>query len=141
MSTTSTITVVNAVLPNGTELPMRARETKSGNTAWAVLAKKNNGERYYSQYGVRVVGADVLGGAAPKAGDTITVDGTSFKLERKLNDREQVQLRANGDLVVPGVGKKAFKFILTDVGEGEYNLLAEIHGKSEGGGRKAITDL
>lgn len=142
MSTISTIAVLNVTLPNGTELPMRARETQSGNTAWAVMQKKSKtDERYYSKYGVRIVGKDVLGGAAPKEGDTVTVDGTTFKLERKLNEREQVQLRTTGDIVIPGAGKKVFKLILTDVGEGEYNLIAEVHGKSEGGGRKATSDL
>lgn len=136
----TTLTAIQAILPNGTELPLRSTTSRHGNTYWAALAKKKDGSRYFSKYGVRVA-AVVLGGESPKAGEAITILGSEFVLHADENDRGQSQVKTSGTMVVPGHGKKQVQITITDVGEGEYNLVAKVVGISEGGRREAMSEL
>lgn len=131
MSTITAIEVLTAKLPNGAELPLRAQVAKkSGNTYWAALARRADGSRYFNSRGVKVK-ASVLGGSMPAAGEKLTILGSELTFQSR--EAKSTSVVAEGTIMVSGHGKKVCKVIITDVGEGDYNVTASVRGQGRGG--------
>ena len=117
---------------------MCSSDLKYGNTFWAALStyapsSPKAGQRYYNSRGV-VVSSNVVG-SLPKVGSTVTISGTELKFEQRTYEGKAVSdsVVATGTVMIPGVGKKLAKVIITDLGEGKFNLTASIRGEGKGG--------
>ena len=143
-NTATAIEVISAKLDNGTELPLRSQQSKTGNTYWAALARKKDGTRYFSRYGTPVA-ANVIGGALPKIGSSITILSTKLtfgqKVDKVTKEVKPGSVEATGTITVPGHGKKQVQVLITEKGEGTYNLLACIRGAGTGGGAHPLDEL
>lgn len=145
MTTTTAIEVLSAKLANGTELPLRAQKAKSsGNTYWAALARKKDGTRYFNRFGTPVVAA-VIGGQLPAIGSTVEILGHKFtftqKVDKVTKEVKPGSVEATGTITVPGHGKKQVQVLITDKGDGQFNLLACVRGVSSGGGSHPLDEL
>jgi hypothetical protein len=127
--------IKNITLNTGKVIPLRPMAAKSGNTFYATLARKSNGERYYTKYGVNVT-SDVVGKTLPK---TFTFDGKTFTVVAAKNDRGNNKVTWNGEVTVDNE-KKSLSFRITDLGEGMFNVNASLTGL-RGRGRSALDEL
>lgn len=129
-------------LSNGAELPLRQTVSQRGNAFWATLAKKSNGERYYSRYGV-TVSAAVVGSKVPASAEIL---GTTIGLAADTSDKGQPRLKGSGTVVVPGHGKKAVSVRITITEQGpkgeivKANVSASVNGIS-GGATHVLDEL
>lgn len=135
MSTTS-LELIEAQFDNGKSLPMRKTTSKNANTYWTVLNRRKDGSRYDNGYGVNVTSA-IVGEKLPKS---VSVLGESFSLKSDKTEKGQQRLRAEGSVIVPGVGKKVFSFRITVCEGGIFNVAASVHGERSKGGQRHILD-
>lgn len=132
----STTTTLQLELDNGSILPLRQQQAQtSGNTYWAVLASKANGDRYYNKRGVMVT-EKAVGSELPKS---ITFAGTTIPTVAGVSDKGKPRVTATAQVQVPGHGRKTLAFRITSVDEGVFNVSAIINGGT--GGVRAVDEL
>lgn len=139
MSTTDTITVTTN---HGDVLPLRATTARAkadgrpGNTYWATLARKADGSRYFSRYGVNV--SDSVISELP---NSVEVCGKSIPLSVDHNEKGHKRVRGDAKVMVPGVGNKQFSLRITQLAPSTFNVSASIRGISEAPGPRVQAEL
>lgn len=119
----------------GDDLLLRASTARGGNTYWATLALKKNGERYFSKYGVNVT--DEVITELPKS---VKVCGVTIPVVIDRTEKGQARAKASATVAVKGHGDKLFTLRITDL-NGVFNVQASIRGISTGGGTRAQSAL
>lgn len=128
-------TLIPVTLDKGPALPMRPYPTRHGNTAFAVLATRADGSRYYSPKGVFVPRS-----AFPKAlPASVEVLGQKVELTKDTNTKGKDRVSGTATVTVPGHGQKQFRFRMTITDDARVNIDASIHGS--GGASTALEDL
>ena len=129
--------VISAVTNTGDTLPLRAIAARSGNTYWATLAKKANGERYFTKYGVTVDN-----GVISELPTSIEIEGMKVQLKLDITEKGQRRVRGSGKVNVKGVGNKTFTIRITEMNDGQlFNVNASLRGESAVGGPKVTSEL
>lgn len=141
-----TVTLVNEHGAESNPIPVRAATAKNGNPYWAVLARKNDGTRYFSSYGVKISASDLsLEGIPTKVRVrdskdfvvTLSLDSGYTQGDKPRKNARCHQLRnVNGqDRMIKAVVSE------TEV-SGILNLVFSIHGKGNKGSRVvSLSDL
>jgi len=136
---TSTSPVPTALVMQtaGSDLPLKHFASAKGNDCYGVLAKKADGTRYLSKYGV---GIPALAAALPR--QVTLVNGESkvtINLESGYTDSGNQKVSYNGALEVPGIGRRMVRINLSSTKSG-WNVIAKVIPMGEGGSGR-VTEL
>jgi hypothetical protein len=124
----------------GQEIPLLRFLSKRENECYGVLAKKANGERYLSPYGVQI---PALAKDLPAKAVLVGTDGKTVDLNLELGYKDDGLPKRffNAKVNVPGVGDRMVKVNLSQTKSG-WNLIAKAIPGGEGGSKvTSIADL
>ena len=124
----------------GQKLPLLHFTSQKGNDCFGVLAKKANGERYLSKYGV---GIPALGDDLPLKGSIVAADGSKVDLALELGMTESGNRKVSfsGSKEVPGQGSRMVRVNISQTKSG-WNVIAKVIPMGEGGGKvTSLADL
>lgn len=123
----------------GQELPLLHFSSAKGNDCFGVLAKKADGSRYLSKYGVGIpaLAKDLPSSVTIKGGKEEVV----LDLELGYTESGNRKVSFSGATEVPGQGKRMVRVNISQTKSG-WNVIAKVIPMGEGGGRvTSLADL
>lgn len=139
-STTTAPVAPLVMVTAGVELPLLHFRSAKENDCFGVLAKKADGTRYLSKYGV---GIPALAENLP---DTVTIKGDTeeitLHLEKGFTDSNNPKVSFSGTKEVPGQGTRMVRVNISQTKSG-WNVIAKVipAGGGAGGRVTSVSDL